>query len=122
LGILPVFFGVANLAWILEISAGRYGAQGFRCRLWGVKLLRHLLWAAVAIAAALCLAVIAIYRGERINSVWLALAAACSYALAYRFYGKFIAARVMALNDRRALCALARCAHDGARREPECAT
>jgi carbon starvation protein len=30
------------------------------------------------------------------------LAAACSYATAYRFYGKFIAARVMALNDQRA--------------------
>ena len=30
------------------------------------------------------------------------LAAACSYATAYRFYGKFIAARVMALNDKRA--------------------
>ena len=68
----------------------------------GVKLLRHLLWAAVAIAAALCLAVVAIHRGERINSVWLALAAVCSYAVAYRFYGKFLAARVLALNDQRA--------------------
>ncbi len=68
----------------------------------GVKLLRHLLWAAVAIGAGLCLAVIAIHRGERINSVWLALAAVCSYAVAYRFYGKFLAARVLVLNDQRA--------------------
>ena len=56
----------------------------------------------MAIAAALCLAVIAIHRGEPINSVWLVLAAVCSYAVAYRFYGKFLAARVLALNDQRA--------------------
>jgi carbon starvation protein len=34
--------------------------------------------------------------------LWLVLAAACSYATAYRFYAKFIAARVMTLNDQRA--------------------
>jgi carbon starvation protein len=34
--------------------------------------------------------------------MWLVLAAACSYLLGYRFYAKFIAARVMALNDERA--------------------
>src|SRR5205807_5608584 len=37
-----------------------------------------------------------------ISSLWLVLAAACSYAIGYRFYAKFIAARVMTLNDRRA--------------------
>src|SRR3982074_1063414 len=34
--------------------------------------------------------------------MWLVLAAAASYALGYRFYAKFIAARVMTLNDQRA--------------------
>jgi carbon starvation protein len=67
-----------------------------------VKILRYFLWAAVAAAAAICLGAIALHRGEHINSLWLVLAAACSYATAYRFYGKFIAARVMALNDQRA--------------------
>ena len=67
-----------------------------------MKLLGHLFWAAMAVAAAFCLGVIALSRGEHINSLWLVLAAACSYATAYRFYGKFIAARVMALNDKRA--------------------
>src|SRR5712664_51533 len=66
------------------------------------KLLGHLLWAVVAVAAAFCLAAIALNRGERINSTWLVLAAACTYALGFRFYGKFIAARVMALNNQRA--------------------
>jgi carbon starvation protein len=67
-----------------------------------MKLLRHLIWIAVAMVAALALGAIAITRGEHINSMWLVLAAACTYALGFRFYGKFIAARVMALNDKRA--------------------
>jgi carbon starvation protein len=67
-----------------------------------VKLLAHLFWAAVAGAAAFCLGAIALNRGEHINSIWLVLAAACSYATGYRFYSKFLAARVLALDDRRA--------------------
>jgi len=67
-----------------------------------VKLLGRLFWAAVACAAAFCLGGIALNRGEHINSIWLVLAAACSYAIGYRFYARFIAARVMALNDERA--------------------
>src|ERR1051326_3023171 len=66
------------------------------------QILGHLLWAAVAVAAAFCLGAIALNRGEHINSIWLVLAAACTYALGFRFYGKFIAARVMALNNQRA--------------------
>jgi carbon starvation protein len=66
------------------------------------KLLVHVLWAVVAVAAAFCLAAIALNRGENINSIWLVLAAACTYALGFRFYGRFIAARVMALNNQRA--------------------
>ena len=67
-----------------------------------MKLLAHLLWAAVAAVAAFCLGAIALYRGEHINSLWLVVAAACTYAVGYRFYSKFIAARVMALDDQRA--------------------
>jgi carbon starvation protein len=67
-----------------------------------VKLLGHVLWAVVGCIAAVCLGGIAVYRGEHISSLWLVLAASCSYAMAYRFYGKFIALRVMKLNDQRA--------------------
>jgi carbon starvation protein len=52
--------------------------------------------------AAICLGGIALHRGEHISSLWLVLAAACSYAIGYRFYAKFISARVMMLNDKRA--------------------
>jgi carbon starvation protein len=67
-----------------------------------VKLLSHLLWGAIAAAAAFCLGGVALIRGEHINSIWLVLAAACTYITAYRFYGRFVAARVMALDDQRA--------------------
>ena len=67
-----------------------------------MKILGHLLWGAVAVLAALCLAAIAINRGEPVNSMWMVVGAACTYAVGYRFYAKFIAARVMFLNDKRA--------------------
>jgi carbon starvation protein len=67
-----------------------------------MTLLTRIAWAAVACLGALCLGAIAIHRGEPVNSAWLVLAAICAYLIGYRFYAKFIAARVMALNDERA--------------------
>jgi len=67
--------------------------------------MRHLfsiLWAAVAVGGAVCLSVIASNHGESVNSLWLVAAAACIYAVGFRFYAKFIAAKVMVLDDRRA--------------------
>jgi carbon starvation protein len=66
------------------------------------KLLGHGLWALIAILGAYCLAGIAMNRGEPINSIWLVVASVCIYLIGFRFYAKFIAARVMALNDQRA--------------------
>ena len=42
------------------------------------------------------------HRGEPLNSAYILIAALCTYAIGYRFYSKWIAARVLALNDRRA--------------------
>jgi carbon starvation protein len=67
-----------------------------------VKILVRLFWIAVAVGAAFFLGGVALIRGEHINSIWLVLAAACTYAIGYRFYASFIAARVMTLNDKRA--------------------
>jgi carbon starvation protein len=64
--------------------------------------LKHLLWIVIACGAALCLGAIALNRGEHINSLWLLMAAVCTYLVAYRFYSKFIAVKVMGLNDERA--------------------
>jgi carbon starvation protein len=60
------------------------------------------LWALVSLAAAFFLAAIAVDRGEPVNSFWIVLAAACTYLVGFRFYAKFIAAKVMALDDKRA--------------------
>jgi carbon starvation protein len=62
----------------------------------------HLLWGAVGVAAAYFVGGIALTRGESVNSMWLVAASVCMYLLGFRFYGAFIAARVMALNDARA--------------------
>jgi carbon starvation protein len=61
-----------------------------------------LLFAAIAVLAAICLGVIAGHRGEPVNSLWMVAAAASFFVLGFRFYAKFIAAKVMALDDRRA--------------------
>src|SRR5512147_2536933 len=42
-----------------------------------------------------------INTGETINALWLVVAAACVFIIAYRLYGSFLAAKVMALDDRR---------------------
>jgi carbon starvation protein len=61
-----------------------------------------LIWALVALAGGASYAVISTYRGERLNAAWILAAAACTFAIGYRFYSKWIAAKVMALDDRRA--------------------
>ena len=64
--------------------------------------LRLLVWTAIALLGTLAWATIALHRGEQINALWLVTAALCTYALGYRFYSKFIAAKVLALDPQRA--------------------
>jgi carbon starvation protein len=59
-------------------------------------------WLLLALAGAWAYAALAFHRGEQINSVYILVAALCTYAIGYRFYSKWIAARVLALDDRRA--------------------
>jgi carbon starvation protein len=66
------------------------------------KTLSVLFWLAVASLGAVAIAVVALRRGEPINALWLVAAAACCYALGYRFYSRFIAVKVLALDGRRA--------------------
>ncbi|WSD21994.1 carbon starvation protein A [Streptomyces phaeochromogenes] len=61
-----------------------------------------LLWAAVALVGAIGWGVLALARGEEISAVWLVVAALGSYAIAYRFYSRFVARRVLKPDDRRA--------------------
>ncbi len=60
------------------------------------------IWSAVALVGAIAWAVLALSRGEEISAVWLVVAALGSYAIAYRFYSRFIARRVLEVDDTRA--------------------
>ena len=56
---------------------------------------RTAVWVGVALVGAVCWGVLALSRGETINAAWLLFAALASYAIAYRFYAKFIQNRVL---------------------------
>jgi len=66
------------------------------------SILRFLLWFVIALLGGLAFGTIALHRGEQINALWLVAAAVFTYALGYRFYSKFIAAKVLALDPQRA--------------------
>src|SRR5512132_2209000 len=63
---------------------------------------RIAVWTAVALLGAVAWGILALARGESVNAVWLIVAALCSYAIAYRFYARFIATRVLGVDDGRA--------------------
>ncbi|MEK4905008.1 carbon starvation protein CstA [Bacillus sp. FSL R9-9834] len=60
-----------------------------------------LLWEVIAAVGAGAFGVIALSQGETINAVWLLVAAVCVYAVAYRFYSRFIARKVFGLDNNR---------------------
>ena len=66
------------------------------------KIVVLLFWILFALAGAWAYATLAFHRGESLNSVYILIAALCSYTIGYRFYSKWIAARLLMLNDRRA--------------------
>ncbi|MFJ3318622.1 carbon starvation CstA family protein [Herbaspirillum huttiense] len=65
------------------------------------RLVSRLGWLAVALGGAGACAYVALQRGESINAVWLVVASVCVYLIAYRFYSKFIAERVLGLDGAR---------------------
>src|SRR5262245_163162 len=66
------------------------------------KKVAALIWLAVAFLGAWAYVILASHRGEPINSAYILTAALCTYAIGFRFYSKWIAARVLVLDDRRA--------------------
>ena len=66
------------------------------------RVLAPIFWLLLALAGAAAYATLAFRRSEPVNSAYILIAAVCTYAIGYRFYSKWIAARVLALNDRRA--------------------
>lgn len=66
------------------------------------KALSWMVWGAVIALGVWAYVLLATRRHEPISSATLLVAALCSYAIGYRFYAKWIAARVLSLDDRRA--------------------
>jgi carbon starvation protein len=60
------------------------------------------IWTAVAVVGAVAWGVIALVRGEQISAAWLIFAAVASYAIAYRFYARFITRKVLEVDANRA--------------------
>lgn len=66
------------------------------------KPLRVLLWLAISALGAGSVAFSALHQGETINALWLVVAGLCSFAVAYRFYSKWLVTKVLVLDKHRA--------------------
>src|SRR5690242_19800800 len=62
-----------------------------------------LFWALLSILGAVALAYVTglVNPNEKVNGLWLVVAAGCIYVLAYRFYGRWLATQVVELNNQR---------------------
>jgi carbon starvation protein len=63
--------------------------------------MQKLVWVLVALGGAAALAVVALSRGEHVNAMWMVIAALCVYLIGYRFYGLFVARKVLRLDPNR---------------------
>ena len=61
---------------------------------------KKLVWILVSLIAAVSIAVVsgAVNPAEKVNALWIIVAAGCFYVIAYRFYASFLAAKVLSLD------------------------
>jgi carbon starvation protein len=71
-----------------------------------MSLWKKLLWFAVSALGLWAIVVLALSRGERISALWIIVAGLCALCISYRFYSKWLAAKVLVLNDERATPAI----------------
>jgi carbon starvation protein len=67
-----------------------------------MSLWKKLLWFAVAALGTWAVAMLAISRGEKISALWIVAAGFCALSISYRFYSKWLATKVLVLNEERA--------------------
>jgi carbon starvation protein len=65
------------------------------------RLSTIIIWSIVSAIGAASFAWLALSHGEPVNAAWLLVAALCTYAVSYRFYSKFIASKIFALDAAR---------------------
>src|SRR3954466_12638899 len=73
-----------------------------------MTLAKKLLWVGVTLLGVAALWILALSRGEPVNALWIVIAGLCATAISYRFYSKWLATKVLVLNDERATPALVR--------------
>jgi carbon starvation protein len=67
-----------------------------------MSLWKKLLWFAVAALGTWAVAILALSRGEHISALWIVTAGFCALSISYRFYSKWLATKVLVLNEERA--------------------
>ena len=73
-----------------------------------MSLWKKLLWFGVAALGTWAVAILALSRGEKISALWIVAAGFCALSISYRFYSKWLAAKVLVLNEDRATPAVLR--------------
>src|SRR5437660_1531564 len=63
---------------------------------------KKVIWFAVAALGTGAIVVLALSRGEQISALWIIVAGLCATSISYRFYSKWLATKVLVLNDERA--------------------
>ncbi len=67
-----------------------------------MSLWKKLLWFGVAALGTWSVAMLALSRGEQISALWIVAAGFCALSISYRFYSKWLATKVLVLNEARA--------------------
>ncbi|MBK1971183.1 carbon starvation CstA family protein [Campylobacter sp. TTU_617] len=65
-------------------------------------MVNKILWFFVALLGACCFCYLALQNGEKVSALYLVVSAVCIYMIAYRFYGRFVAYKVLELDRNRA--------------------
>ncbi|HEX4653299.1 MAG TPA: carbon starvation CstA family protein [Candidatus Udaeobacter sp.] len=67
-----------------------------------MSMWKKLLWFSVAALGTWAIALLALSRGEHVSALWIVIAGFCALSISYRFYSKWLATRVLVLNEERA--------------------
>jgi len=70
-----------------------------------MSALKLVLWGFLAVLGSVAFSFVVgfVNPQEKVNGLWLVVAAACIYVLAFRFYGRWISRRVVELSDQRVI-------------------
>src|SRR5439155_6160690 len=77
-------------------------AQQFQLSFHRMSLWKKLVWIGVAALGTWAVAVLALSRGEQISALWIVIAGFCALSISYRFYSKWLATKLLVLNEERA--------------------